>query len=222
MSSNDAVRVEDTKIFVSDVIGEEVNRGKRVSTGEILRTADLLAGAIAGVHAQGPVATIAFNRVDIRAAVSHGDHLWIEGKVIKVGSSSMVLEILCFKVDMYTKQKELTLRTQVTMVAIDSETLRPRKGIRKVAYGDGGDEEQSLEFFEKWKVAQSKWEAISANLQQQLDEKTFSAKNVEAVEPNREGKHVFVPIGETEIVFRRQFLPRNLNSNETIFGGDFL
>ncbi len=61
------------------------------------------AGRTAATHANGPVVTLSFDRVDLTVPILHNDLVRIEARCIKVGSSSIVVKVDCFRHDVYIK-----------------------------------------------------------------------------------------------------------------------
>lgn len=82
--------------YLADFVGIDVNAGdlrRRMCAGPILERMDMLAGALAYKHANGPVATVSFDRVELLSPIFHGDLIRLEGQLVLVGNSSMVIQV---------------------------------------------------------------------------------------------------------------------------------
>ena len=89
---------EATRGFLTVVIGEETLSGQRTSAGTVLDACDGLAGKVAADYCGNRVATISFASVYISGPILHADLVRMEGSVIRVGSSSMLVEVRVYKV----------------------------------------------------------------------------------------------------------------------------
>ncbi|MGV6812188.1 MAG: acyl-CoA thioesterase [Brevirhabdus sp.] len=93
--------------------------------GWVLAQMDIGSGIIAGARAKGRVATIAVDAMKFIRPVKVGDVLSIYGRIVKVGNTSMAIDIEAWVIrDRHGKQEKVT-EAVFTYVAIDDEG-RPR------------------------------------------------------------------------------------------------
>jgi acyl-CoA thioesterase 11/acyl-coenzyme A thioesterase 9 len=161
------------------------------------------------------VVTLSFDRVDLIYPIHHQDLIRLEGQLAAVGNSSMMVRVQCFRRDPAEREFRPIQHSYVTMVAIDSEgRSNPNiPGLRYETEEEAALHREALAFKERSREWQHMQEtAVHAG--------TLRAEEVE--EPLNGEKNTRIAPGETEIMVRRQFLPRNLNQLGAIFGGDIL
>ncbi|TMW55722.1 hypothetical protein Poli38472_010604 [Pythium oligandrum] len=209
------VRARDTRQTFTEILGEESLKGHMLPTGPILELMDVLAGSIAAHVSRSSIATISFDRVDLIKPVFHGDLVRIEGEVISLGSSSIAIQCCGFRHDLLTGTYQHTHSGIVTMVSID-RFGKSRKGLPQLFDEDRADyciqmretAKQRLDLAARWRKEQA-----------DVDQLPFiSADQIRMVD----GKNEFVPVKDTEMELRKWILPKNLNINNTMFGGDLL
>lgn len=103
----------------------DVNGNGDIFGGWVLSQMDMAAGMIAGERAQGRVTTVALDAMKFIRPVKIGDVLCIYGRVVRVGRTSMAIEI-----EAWVKRGRIGVREKVTeavftFVAIDDDG-RPR------------------------------------------------------------------------------------------------
>eukprot|EP00741_Cyanophora_paradoxa_P003306 tig00000692_g3213.t1 len=207
-----------TQQYMAEIVGEETLQGRRMAPGYVLSLVDVLAGRIAYSHCGSPCVTMAVDRVDLRSPIMHQDLVRAEGRVISVGSSSVVVEVQVYKQDLLAREFRPTQHAYLTMVALDARGV-PKKGVPFVQFDN--PEEEALVLA---RVARRK--ALAEEIQR--SESAIDAGNappllLEQVEdPLNRAKKEFLTMAETEICAQKQFLPRNLNVYNKIFGGDIL
>lgn len=163
----------------------------------------------------GPTATISFDRVDIVKPVFHGDLIRLEGEVIAINNSSMAIHVSGFRHDIPTGEFQHTHESIVTMVAIN-QFGRPRRGLPELFDKERADHCMKVrETAKRRRELAASWRAEQA----EVDQRAFVASS--DIFPG-ETKDEYVTISDTTIELRNWFLPRHLNINQTVFGGDLL
>ncbi|RLN32775.1 hypothetical protein BBJ28_00023839 [Nothophytophthora sp. Chile5] len=202
-------------VTVPLLLDDDSQKGRWLRTGPILELMDVLAGTISHGVSLGPTATISFDRVDLVKPVFHGDLVRLEGEVIGLSSSSMAVQVSGFRHDAPTGKFQHTHDAVITMVAINLFG-RPRKGLPVLFDEDRADyclkmrevAKQRKDLSKRWRKEQQAVDQIPLIKQGDL--------------LPGESKSDYVSISDTEIEVRNLFLPRNLNINNTVFGGDLL
>ncbi len=125
--------VEDSMDFVAEIVGDENRQGQRVQAGPILKLMYDAAVAVAFRHCGRRSVLVRLDRIDLTRRIRHMDLLRLEGRLIEVGSSSMVVEVRCFCQKPAERQLAPSHVGFYTMVAIDPEG-QPSRNIPKVSY----------------------------------------------------------------------------------------
>ena len=203
------------RLSMAEIVGEEALLGQRMQAGAILDLMDVVAGRIAFQHARSRVVTLSFDRVDLIEPILHLDLVRLDGQLVSVGRSSMVIEVKCYRKHLAQREFVPVQRSYVTMVAVN-EQGRSNPNIPGLRY-ESPEEERVRDEAARRKSAAGRWVAM----QEALDHgPALKAADVE--EPFNRAKEDFRTPAETAVEVRRQFLPRNQNQQGTIFGGDLL
>lgn len=103
----------------------DVNVNGDIFGGWVLSQMDIAAGIVAGARARGRVATVAVDTMKFIRPVKVGDVLCIYVRVVRVGRTSMALEIEAWVLRNRHGQREKVTEAVFTFVAID-DAGRPR------------------------------------------------------------------------------------------------
>mmetsp|Transcript_11402 Transcript_11402/g.23088 ORF Transcript_11402/g.23088 Transcript_11402/m.23088 type:complete len:328 (+) Transcript_11402:401-1384(+) len=185
-------------------------------TGAILELMDLVAGRVAFSHADGIVATVSVDRVDLLVPLCHMDLVRVEGEIVSVGASSMIVAVKVLKHDIQTRKFVHAAFSFITMVALNPD-LKPKKDVPKLDLPDD-ETARSDALAQRRKQLAEEW----VQMQREVDDQSEKLSTVTVEEDTNKEKREFLTIPETEVIVRKQSLPRHLNHNNTIFGGDIL
>ncbi|KAH7472128.1 Protein VdlD [Phytophthora ramorum] len=213
------VLVADARLTHGDIVGDESLSGRLMSAGGILDLVDRLAGALAGniSSADQGVATISIDRVDIQSPIAHGDLLRMEGEVINIGRTSLVVQMTGYRYDLEQTKLVAVLSAIATFVAVDLVTLRPKPGLPKLVHPTDPTYVPRLETIAKQrKKLAARWCAAQNQVDQMPHISTDMVKDLEST------KSAFVSVQDTLVEVQTTFLPKNLNRNNTIHGGDVM
>ncbi|KAF1323937.1 Atp-binding protein, partial [Globisporangium splendens] len=212
------VNVRDTRLAYADIIGEESLSGKLISAGPILERIDIFGAAVAENVACKGIATITVDRVDILGQVAHGDLVRLEGEMIYTGRSSLSTMITGYRHDIETGEFIHTLSAIMSCVALD-ENMRPSPGLPRLV--DDADNAGYVEKLEALAAQRKDLAARWQNVQDMVDQLPRITKDMIHVFEHSQNAHV-VSIPNTLIEVQNSFLPKHLNRNNTIFGGEVL
>eukprot|EP00188_Purpureofilum_apyrenoidigerum_P005456 Plantae.Rhodophyta-Purpureofilum_apyrenoidigerum.ctg711.p1 GENE.Plantae.Rhodophyta-Purpureofilum_apyrenoidigerum.ctg711~~Plantae.Rhodophyta-Purpureofilum_apyrenoidigerum.ctg711.p1 ORF type:complete len:358 (-),score=70.21 Plantae.Rhodophyta-Purpureofilum_apyrenoidigerum.ctg711:61-1134(-) len=207
----------DCQDFLAEVVGEESLAGKHMSTSALLDMMDLVAGRIAISFAECPCTTVSFDRVDLIVPIVHMDLVRVDGKIATVGSSSITIRVEAQRHDIHTRSFKRAAVSDITYVAIDPKTLRPNKNIPRLEIST--EEEKLMQDEAKQRKAlTAEWKQKQKELEEGPSLKVSDLVGDEFNGDKRE----HLSIAETEVVVRKQMLPRHNNHLNVIFGGDVL
>ena len=201
----------DSATYIAEIVGEESLFGQRMSAGKLLHMMDVAAGHSAAKHAECPLVTLAFDRVELLNFIYHMDYVHYDAYVIKVGRSSIVVNV-----EGYTKQPtQMEIQPAhsgvITMVAID-KNKRPCRNIPALEY-------RTSEDLEKKKMAQERERILKQRRQEIAQIDSLKQIRSSRLKDFYKRKYYYTP-AESELKIRKVFLPRNANSLGIIFGGD--
>lgn len=164
------------------------------------------------------IATISVDRVDITSRVAHGDLVRLEGEMIYTGRSSAAVQVTGYRHDIETGQFIHTLSAVMTCVGLDAN-MRPIACMPKLQNDpeSPGYVEQLEATAAQRKDLATRWQRVQDSVDQ-LDHITSDMIQDEDTSSWKER----VPVPETLIEVQNSFLPKHLNRNNTIFGGEVL
>ncbi|RYE01643.1 MAG: acyl-CoA thioesterase [Sphingomonadales bacterium] len=93
--------------------------------GWLMGQMDLAAGLVAARKAKGRAVTIAMDGMQFHAPVSVGDEISVYAELVKVGRTSMKIEVEAWRRDRHGEAMEKVTQAHFTFVAID-ENRKPR------------------------------------------------------------------------------------------------
>ena len=205
----------ESRLYLAEIVGEESLQGHRMQAGAILDLMDVLAGRIAFRHSGSAVVTLSFDRVDLPYPILHQDLVRLEGQLVAVGNSSMIVHVQVYRQDLLSREFVPAQGSFVTMVAVDARH-RPNRNIPGLLY-ENPKEEKIRDEVEQRKEATRRW--------MQVQEAVDGAEGLRIADieeqTNREKQEYLTP-AQTRIEVRRQFLMRHENKSGAIFGGDIL
>lgn len=113
--------VEYSQDFLSEIVGLEANAGERIQAGPVLKLMYDTAVAVSFRHCGIRPVLLRMDRIDLTRPICHMELVRIEGRMVEVGRSSMVIEVRCFAKS--PNEREFTPRHvgHLTMVAIDDQ-----------------------------------------------------------------------------------------------------
>jgi len=103
----------------------DTNPSGDIFGGWLMAQMDLAAGTVAARVARGRAATIAVDEIKFLKPVKVGDEVTLYGKLLKVGSSSMKIEVIAWRRQRYGEYSEQVTSANFTFVALDADG-RPR------------------------------------------------------------------------------------------------
>ena len=207
--------VEASADYLADIIGRSHLAGQRMPAGPVLRMMYDTAVSVALRHSGYRSVLLGLDRIDLPRPICHMDLIRLEGRIIEVGRSSMVIEVGC-----QTKrptEREFTASHVgfVTMVAVN-ETGNPVKNIPGISYDSPmGREVKALAEHRKAQVAERQ-QAL-----EWIDRKNdFRVSDV--IEPEQAPRYDFLRPEETEVRVKGQIISQSVHQDGRVKGGDFL
>ena len=207
-----AKTIAESASYLAEIVGQESQKGRRISPGQVLHMMDLAAASAAWKHSESSVVTIAFGQIELLNAICHMDYFRLNASVIKVGKSSMVV-----KLDGYTKPPtEMDLQHThsglITVVAID-EDRKPNRNIPGLVYET--NEADLKAFAEKREIAQNE----RTKYLEKIDNiESVHESQLEDPFPRRQR----LPPSKTILMAKKIFLPKNANFLGSVFAGDII
>ncbi|KDO27831.1 hypothetical protein SPRG_07104 [Saprolegnia parasitica CBS 223.65] len=213
------VSIESTRMSYADIIDDDGGaRGRWLNHGPILERMDVLGFAISAKLTKGPAATISLDQVRSHRPVFYGDLFRLEGQVLNASRSATSIQITGYRVDVLTGDIQHTHDAIITLVAIDGQG-RPRPSLPPMTsevdptmMDDRAEKaQQRKELAARWNAVQEDVDALPQVTADMLQEFELSKY-----------RQSFVPVRDTLVEVQNWFMPKHLNNNNTIFGGDLL
>ncbi|ETW07874.1 hypothetical protein, variant [Aphanomyces invadans] len=218
MSTVATIDQESTRLAFADIIGDESLRGKWMSQGPILERMDMIGAAIACKATQGGCATVSFDQVESHVPVYHGDLFQLEGQILNINNTSTSIHLSGYRVDMLTGTTTHTHDAILTFVAVDKDG-RPRSGLPRLV---SPSNPYFVSLMAKKAAQRKELGARWRTIQEEVDKLPYVSKDMLVVNPLDATRTTFVPVKATLVEVQNLFLPKHLNMNNTIFGGEIL
>ena len=106
------------------VMGMDINDAGRLFGGRLMEWIDVLGGVVCRRHCNRVATTVLIERIEFRAPAFLGDTVFMEGRLIGVGNTSMRVLVECFAEHLKTGVRTLINRCEMKFVALD-EDQRP-------------------------------------------------------------------------------------------------
>jgi acyl-CoA hydrolase len=201
----------DSESFIAEIVGEESLMGQRMSAGKLLHMMDIAAASAAARHAESELVTLAFDRIELLDYVCHMDYVRYNACVIQVGRSSILVKVEGH----YKAPDEMEIHPGhsgvITMVAIDRDG-KPNRNIPRLEY-------RSLQDFELKALAESR-ERLLTNRRNMIAAVDGMASIPKDQLIDYYPRSTYFSPENTDLVIRKNFLPRNTNILGNVFGGD--
>lgn len=178
----------------------------------LLPLLDLAAGRAALRHVNAPVATVAFERLQVHCEPARADFVRVDAAVDATGASSVLVRLVAWRDDVSSRACVRLCTAWATFVAIDEHSRRPSRNVPPLRVVDPAGVRRRL-FFTR----------LRHSLAQQRADCTEIDAVIAAVPRVPPGLEVeSVPLDATMTALTKQFLPRNENFSGVVFGGDVL
>jgi len=207
--------VEASADFLANIIGDPRNVGERIQAGPVLRMMYETALSVAMRHSGARAVLVGFDRVDLPSHIRHLDLVRMEGQVVEVGQSSMIIEIRC-EVKPHDEREFVGSNVGfVTMVAVDAKG-QPLTSIPALDYDSpAGSAAKALAHHRKAQLAERQ-----AALEW-IDEKhDFQLGDV--LEPEQSVRYEYLRPSETALQFKGQVISPGSYLDGRVKAGDFL
>lgn len=119
--------VEYSQDYLAEIVGHESHAGERIQAGPILKLMYETAVAVAFRHCGHRPVMLRLDRIDLTRVICHMDLVRIEGRMVEVGRSSMVIEVRCFAKKPTEREYSPRHVGFFTMVAINEEGQLARR-----------------------------------------------------------------------------------------------
>ncbi|KAK1930813.1 putative acyl-CoA thioester hydrolase [Phytophthora citrophthora] len=161
------------------------------------------------------VAMAAVEHLEMVSPILHGDVVRLEGELINIGRSSLTLQVTGYRHDIATRKFVHAVDAVMTAVALD-ENNRPYRGLPELVDPNNGNRIERLR-----EVVQHRKNLSMRRkkLEESVDQLSTISLDMLAEYP-RSGEEVAVQ--DTVVALSTSFLPRHLNRNGTVFGGEIL
>ncbi|KAG1691018.1 hypothetical protein DVH05_027301 [Phytophthora capsici] len=157
----------------------------------------------------------AVEHLEMVSPILHGDVVRLEGELINIGRSSLTLQVTGYRHDIATRKFVHAVDAVMTAVALD-ENNRPYRGLPELV--DPNNDKRTDRLLE---VAQQRKNLSMRRkkLEESVDQ--LSEVSLDMLDDAAQGGEE-VAVQDTVVGLSVSFLPRHLNRNGTVFGGEIL
>ncbi len=117
------IRASETRIFKA-VFPNTTNHYSTLFGGTALSLMDEVAFITATRFSRKKVVTVNTSSIDFKKPIPHGTIIELVGKVVRVGRTSLTVQVEIFVEEMYRERREKAIEGNFTLVAVD-ENMRP-------------------------------------------------------------------------------------------------
>ncbi|MDH4248201.1 MAG: hypothetical protein OEW39_10320 [Deltaproteobacteria bacterium] len=207
--------VESSQDFLAEIVGEEARAGERIQAGPILKLMYDTAAAVAFRHAARRPVMLRLDRLDLTGMICHMDLVRMEGKLIEVGRTSMVIEVRCLTRHPAEREFLPCHVGYLTMVAIN-ESGYPTRDIPPFSYNSTQGREAST--LASHRRAQLKERQSALEWIDQED--NLRVKDV--MEPEPFARYDYLSSEETLVHIKGQLIPSGNYLDRRVRAGDLL
>lgn len=215
MASPPPRTVEDSADYLAAIIGNESQRGQRVQAGPILQLMYDAAVSVAWRHSGQRSVLLGIDRIDLTRVISHMDLVRLDGRLVEVGNSSMVIEVRASVQRPWEREFQPSHVGYITMVAVD-EHGRAVRDIPKLSYDTPlGSGVKALAEHRRAQITERRQalEWINADDRLRVDD---------VMEPFRPERYEYLTPEQTQVRVKRQIAPAAFQDDFRIKGGEFL
>lgn len=212
------VLVSDAQFAFGEVAGDESLSGRVMSTAPIVDLVDHAAGALAErVTVDQGIVTASIDRVDIRSPIAHGDFLQMKARVVSLGRTSIVVQMIGYRFDVEQAQLVEVASAFATFVAVDFEKLKPKPGLPKLVHPTDSSYVPKLEAIaSRHKKLAARWRATQKRIDQ------LPHVSADMLEDCGHDFLELVSVPDTVVKVQMSFLPKHCNRNFTIYGAEIV
>jgi acyl-CoA hydrolase len=207
--------VEESQDYLAEIVGSETLAGQRIHAGPILKLMYDTAVAVAFRHCGHRPVMARLDRIDLTRVICHMDVVRLEGRMVEVGRSSMVIEVRCHAKRPSEREFQPCHVGFVTMVAIDASG-EPVRTLPGLSY----DSPQG-------RVSK----ALAAHRRAQIDERRQALEWIDrevnlrvedVVEPLEAERYDCLRPQQTEVRLKGQVISSNPQQDGRVRAGDLL
>ena len=117
-----AKRVRDSRTQqVHIVMSRDINSVNRLFGGRLMEWIDMVGGVVAMRHCNMEIVTVAIDKLEFRAPAYIGDIVFLDGRILSVGNTSMRVQVDTYVENTRDGQRSLINHAEMVMIAIDAE-----------------------------------------------------------------------------------------------------
>ena len=207
--------VEESADFQANIVGDEGREGERLHAGPVLKLLVDAARSVALRHSGKRPVLLSLDRIDLTGRIRHMDLVRVEGRLIEVGHSSMVIELRCSVRSPGEREFRPSHVGFVTMVALDEEGQASRDIARLSYDSPGGTEARAMAAHRREELAERR-QALEWVQQSEV----LRADDV--IEPDPVSRYEWLHPEETLVRLKGQLFTMDGPADGRVKGGDLL